>query len=324
MNLTPKISVIVPVYKVEQYIHRCIDSILSQSFTDFELILVNDGSPDNCGKICDEYAQKDSRVRVFHKPNGGVSSARNLGLDNAKGEWVAFIDSDDYIDVDYLAELISYTQKYETDYVVTLNTIKEYTKENRLVIYPDDYGQLFSCYNFHNNGHPWGKLYKTEIIKNIHLRFNICVHLGEDAMFALQYLLETRNVVLISSNKYCYETKRLDSLTKTLNSYESELAGKKEFDRIVNEIKEKLDLNDEAIAKLEDSQRYYIERTLASIMRLTSRKDRLQKINNLDLTLYYKYKKPCSWKEQLLFYILKQRWFYLYDCIMTIKNNMIL
>lgn len=83
--MEPKISVIVPVYKVEEYLHRCIDSILSQSFTDFELILVDDGSPDNCGKICDEYAQKDSRVRVFHKPNRGVSSARNLGLDNATG-----------------------------------------------------------------------------------------------------------------------------------------------------------------------------------------------------------------------------------------------
>jgi len=106
MNLTPQISVIVPVYKVEQYIHRCIDSILSQSFTDFELILVDDGSPDNCGKICDEYAQKDSRIRVFHKSNGGVSSARNLGLDNAKGEWIAFIDSDDFVENEYLEELL--------------------------------------------------------------------------------------------------------------------------------------------------------------------------------------------------------------------------
>ena len=92
--MEPKISVIVPVYKVEEYLHRCVDSILSQSFTDFELILVDDGSPDNCGKICDEYAQKDSRVKVFHKPNGGVSSARNYGLDNAKGEWIAFVDSE--------------------------------------------------------------------------------------------------------------------------------------------------------------------------------------------------------------------------------------
>ena len=195
--MNPTISVIVPVYKVECYLHRCIDSILAQSYTDFELLLIDDGSPDNCGLICDEYAAKDSRVRVFHKENGGVSSARNLGLDNARGEWIAFIDSDDYVDVDYLAELVDYTEKYKTDYVVTLNTIKEYTTENSLILYPNAYSQLFSCYNFHNNGHPWGKLYKTEIINNTHLRFNTCVHLGEDAMFALQYLIETKNMILI-------------------------------------------------------------------------------------------------------------------------------
>lgn len=93
----PKISVIVPVYNTEKYLHRCIDSILAQTFTDFELLLIDDGSKDNSGTICDEYAAKDSRVRVFHKKNGGVSSARNLGLDNASGEWVTFVDSDDWI-----------------------------------------------------------------------------------------------------------------------------------------------------------------------------------------------------------------------------------
>lgn len=320
--MIPKLSVIVPIYNVEAYLPRCVSSILSQSYLDFELLLIDDGSPDNCGKICDEYAQKDSRVRVFHKLNGGVSSARNLGLDNACGEWVTFIDSDDYVDADYLKELIHAQQWSLVDYVVTLNGSG--LQEGELEVCRDKYNLLFSKYHIDRNGYVIGKLYKVSIINSLHLRFNVNIHLGEDAMFALQYLLETRNVVLISSNKYCYETQRPGSLTKTLNSYESELTGKKEFDRIVNEIKEKLDLNDEAIAKLEDSQRYYIERTLASIMRLTSRKDRLQKINNLDLTLYYKYKKSCSWKEQLLFYILKQRWFYLYDCIMTIKNNMML
>ena len=81
----PKISIIVPVYKVERYLPHCIDSILAQTFTDFELLLIDDGSPDNSGKICDEYAAKDTRIRVFHKDNGGVSSARNFGLDNANG-----------------------------------------------------------------------------------------------------------------------------------------------------------------------------------------------------------------------------------------------
>ena len=93
----PQISVIVPVYKVESYLPRCIDSILAQTFTDFELILVDDGSPDNCGVICDEYAARDNRIHVIHKENGGVSSARNAGIRLAGSDWITFVDSDDYL-----------------------------------------------------------------------------------------------------------------------------------------------------------------------------------------------------------------------------------
>lgn len=96
-NEMPVISIIVPVYNVEKYLPKCIDSILAQTFTDFELILVDDGSPDRCGEICDEYAGKDSRIVVIHKENGGQSSARNMGLDIARGEYIGFVDSDDYI-----------------------------------------------------------------------------------------------------------------------------------------------------------------------------------------------------------------------------------
>ena len=103
----PQISVIVPVYRVEKYIHRCVDSILAQTFQDFELILVDDGSLDSSGVICDEYAQKDSRIRVIHKENGGLSSARNAGIEVAKGEYLFFIDSDDVIHPDCLRILMS-------------------------------------------------------------------------------------------------------------------------------------------------------------------------------------------------------------------------
>ena len=96
-NQSPLISVIVPVYKVEQYLHRCVDSILAQSHTNLEIILIDDGSPDRSGEICDEYAVKDSRIRVIHKENSGVSTARNAGLDICRGEYIAFVDSDDYI-----------------------------------------------------------------------------------------------------------------------------------------------------------------------------------------------------------------------------------
>ena len=95
--MNPAISVIVPVYNTEKYLDECIQSILNQSFTNFELLLIDDGSTDRSGAICDQYAAKDERVRVFHKENGGVSSARNVGLDEAKGEWIAFVDSDDYL-----------------------------------------------------------------------------------------------------------------------------------------------------------------------------------------------------------------------------------
>lgn len=114
----PIISVIVPVYNVEKYLPRCIDSILAQTFTDFELILVDDGSPDNCGAICDEYAAKDKRVRVIHKSNGGVSSARNAGLDAASGEYVTFVDSDDYIAEDRLKQMHSSIFESKADIAV--------------------------------------------------------------------------------------------------------------------------------------------------------------------------------------------------------------
>lgn len=95
---TPLISIIIPVYKAEKYLHCCVDSVLAQSFTNFELILIDDGSPDNSGTICDEYAKQDRRIKVFHQENQGVSAARNLGIEQAKGEWIAFIDSDDWVE----------------------------------------------------------------------------------------------------------------------------------------------------------------------------------------------------------------------------------
>ena len=105
----PQISVIVPVYKVEPYLRRCVDSILAQTFTDFELILVDDGSPDNSGAICDEYAQKDARVHVIHQENGGLSAARNAGIDwvfaHSDSQWLTFVDSDDWVHPEYLERL---------------------------------------------------------------------------------------------------------------------------------------------------------------------------------------------------------------------------
>lgn len=147
-----RISVIVPVYKVELYIHRCVDSILAQTFTDFELILVDDGSPDNCGMICDEYAAKDTRVHVIHQQNGGLSAARNAGIDwsfaNSKSEWLTFVDSDDWIHSRYLECLIQAAENgnaeiagctfeevslYQKDKALTRNNVEVMTPETLYV-----------------------------------------------------------------------------------------------------------------------------------------------------------------------------------------------
>lgn len=117
MNM-PKISIIVPVYKAEKYLNRCVDSILAQTFTDFELLLIDDGSPDKSGEICDEYARKDSRVRVIHKENGGVSSARQRGLDESIGEYTIHADPDDWVEPTMLEELYNKANKEDADMVI--------------------------------------------------------------------------------------------------------------------------------------------------------------------------------------------------------------
>lgn len=314
-GINPKISVIIPVYKVENYLHRCVDSILAQSFTDFELILIDDGSPDRCGVICDEYAAKDSRILVFHKPNGGVSSARNLGLDNASGEWIAFIDSDDYVAVDYLSELVAYTKLKNVDFVVTLNTISNHTKDNHIVLRHDEL-ELFSKYKFQNYGQPWGKLYSNNILKDIGLRFNPNVHLMEDLMFTLQYLYENRNVALIVSDKYIYEKGRPDSLTKRVNSYESELEGKKELDKIVKQYVSKNILYQD---EMSNHIVHLTERVINGIMRLPTKEERLKNLQELDLLVFLNYRKPFGWKERILLFCLKMKLFRLYDFFLHFK-----
>ena len=182
----PKVSIIVPVYKAEQYLHRCIDSILSQSFTDWELILVDDGSPDKSGDICDEYSKKDPRIKVFHKSNGGVSSARNLGLDYAKGQWITFIDADDYIDSCFCnineAEINDIIIK--RNYIVDIdNSIKESKQFDTLSSIANM--EEFLSRNLYANifRNPWGKFFKSNILKNI--RFPLGQRIYQHHLFEL-------------------------------------------------------------------------------------------------------------------------------------------
>lgn len=209
---TPKISVIVPVYNVEQYLSRCIDSILAQTFIDFELLLIDDGSKDNSGNICDKYAEKDHRIRVFHKENGGVSSARNIGIDNARGEWIYFSDSDDYVHRDIFYKLIEplHNQKFN---LIIFSFINGKTD----VVFPNKANNLIETIKELNDrpycscGYLWHKIFKKELIKE--LRFDTNLSYGEDAVFFFDYLTQVNTKIYFSSQiGYTYTTNIQSSL----------------------------------------------------------------------------------------------------------------
>ena len=203
MNM-PKVSIIVPIYKAEKYLNRCIDSILAQTFTDWELLLIDDGSPDKSGDICDEYAKKDTRIRVFHKKNGGVSSARNLGLDNVQGEYVTFVDSDDWIDVNTLNVCFSQIEIDDLDFLqfsYTRNerklgnvldfefhvcTLKDYINEKKLLL----------CVG--------GTIFSVDVIKQNHIRFNEKMKLAEDQLFVLSCMELSKRIMRIPNILYYY------------------------------------------------------------------------------------------------------------------------
>lgn len=213
MNNTPKVSVIVPVYKVEKYLCQCIESVLKQSFTDFELLLVDDGSPDSCGRICDEYAVKDSRIRVFHKENGGVSSARNLGLDNACGEWILFVDSDDWIEPWHLASYVGagdcdmIFSGYKSVDCLAGNPIEVFKFESIFAeterVRMDAISKLCN-YDFRSFSSTWSKIFKRSIIESAHLRFKEDICNAEDRIFTTAYLGYAQNLRILSGSSYNY------------------------------------------------------------------------------------------------------------------------
>ncbi|OTP26705.1 glycosyltransferase family 2 protein [Enterococcus mundtii] len=230
-----EISIIVPVYNVEKYLRNCVDSILNQTFKNFELILVDDGSLDDSGKICDEYVKKDKRVRVLHKENGGLSSARNAGIEYAHGRYLGFIDSDDYIEPD-MYELL-YNNMVHEDADLSICGIydvyegKEPIKKTRIKeIVPSDEALLLILQGNIISVHAVNKLYKKELFNN--LRYPVGKY-HEDSFIIVDLLDNCKKVAIDSTQKYYY--------VHRLGSINTETFSDKQFDFIEaweqNEIK---------------------------------------------------------------------------------------
>lgn len=204
-----EVSIIVPVYQVEKYIRQCIDSILAQTFTDFELILVDDGSKDNSGKICDEYAEKDKRIRVIHKENGGLSDARNKGLDNASGNYFMFVDSDDYIAPNMAECLYKKISEAKADIAacnyryIFEDDKKDFSIENKAEIL-NGKEIFYNRKNERNYGFwtvVWNKLYKKEKFKSLRFRFG---KYHEDEFWANDIYQIDIKAVTVSESLYYY------------------------------------------------------------------------------------------------------------------------
>ena len=207
--MKPVISVIILVYNVEKYIRQCVASVLEQSYKDFELILVDDGSPDNCPRICDEYARKDSRVHVIHQMNSGVSAARNKGIEHAKGEWISFIDSDDWVDIDYLEKFE--LDKDDADLIIQGleyydNRNGQYFKQIKVadcILSGTDSKKLVADNNVLGSGYPVAKAYRKFIIDK-GVRFDTSISYHEDHIFVLNILAVASKIRLSDSVAYKY------------------------------------------------------------------------------------------------------------------------
>lgn len=207
MNEVPRISVIMPVYNAERWLSRSIGSIISQNFVDFELILVDDGSKDSSPAICDEYASMDSRIRVIHKTNGGVSSARNTGIEYATGEYITFADSDDEMCPNALSNLAKYDEDIViSGIVVFLNDLVLERKPQNAVYYDKkDFHKIIEThYNDACLRGPYAKSIRKSIITDNNLRFDDRIHWGEDYLFNLQLMAKATKIRLIDAITYRY------------------------------------------------------------------------------------------------------------------------
>ena len=273
------ISIIIPVYKVEEYLEKCIESVLKQTYTNLQIILVDDGSPDNCGKICDEYAKKDSRIEVIHKANGGLSDARNVGISKAKGRYIGFVDSDDYIKEDMYEILLNLIKKYDADvsicnlYDVIDGNECIRNKENGIREYSriDILKEILLDKNIQS--YAWNKLYKKELFDEI----KYPIGKKYEDIGTTFYLFEKCNKIVVTSEPEYYYLKRADSLVN--NVTESTIL---DYTEII--IQRYLYIK-QNIKELRKYNNYYLAKTL-----ITAHND-IENLENISEGMQQRYKK---------------------------------
>lgn len=324
------ITIVIPVYKCEAFISKCIESILEQTYKDYELILVDDGSPDKSGSICDYYSTIDNRIKVFHISNGGPSVARNYGLQQATGHFVTFIDSDDWIEPTYLQNLLNGWHKIG-DGVVIAGHIREgknviAKKHNDSIFYKIDFAIMCDKMRIFNWGYSHDKLYSLDVIKKNNIQFPINIKFSEDLIFLLNYLLFCDWARFITNTDYHYiQPQNQKSLISSYNSFNSEYLCYK----ITRECFDKI----EQISSPEKIASLYLSRSWASYMFFRAIKtqyrrgknylchaDRIKNlkynINSHDISFAKRYSFNNSFLDKAIILLLSIGWFQFIDLLL--------
>lgn len=303
------ISIIVPVYNAEKQISKCIESIISQTYSNWELILVNDGSQDNSRSVCNFFAQKDNRIKVINKINGGASSARNAGIKISQGKYICFIDSDDYVGNKYIEDLITpYIQGSNTIIIcgmtILVKNTKSYFTYNDCEI-RDNLFESLSKTSFFQHGGPTSKLYLRSIIEtnNIYFDEKLCNY--EDLIFNLSYIEHIDRIIYSSSTQYVYVTDNSNQSHK-LNGIDNEIYLLNSYKTLINRYK------NQDITAMKDYINHYIFRIIKSIHLANTPFSKAKEIEKglADIvTLRFSYSE--SYLGKLVCYLLKKQQYYL-------------
>ncbi len=312
-----------PVYNGEKFIKQNIINIMNQSFRDFELIVINDGSTDCTQNICESLSKIDNRIIFITKENGGPSEARNLGIKMAKGTWICFIDSDDYVDTTYLSSLIS---QYDNNADLIMSTFLY--GERHVDILPSSYqyrhlyklGNIYNDIHIHYLGYIFGKLFKCDIIKEHKIQFTSNIKIAEDSIFISQYLYYTTNVFIVDSDQYHYKTNIQNSLSKTANINERFVSYK-------YNLEERKKLVDKLHIESYKIYYYYINSLNYAIKCMyknciIDKKERIEYLKKFAGDDYFRYlRKSNSRFNKMSYYILKLKFYRFYDLLNMIFYN---
>ncbi|SEA52003.1 Glycosyltransferase involved in cell wall bisynthesis [Prevotella sp. tc2-28] len=319
------ISVIIPVYNSEKYLDECIGSVLGQTYQDFELLLIDDGSMDNSLEILHKWKAEDSRIILLTQQNSGASSARNRGLETAKGEWIVFVDSDDKVCSNYLQDLYDATQKdLNIDLCIDGLSVYSEGKWNNDWNFPEiicpisDAKTLFGEIKLHKYGFSVGKLYRKRIIENNNLEFDVKVCIAEDMMFMVKYIIAASQrpnskIAFINKCNYKYYIHQ-GSLSTSCSSFDKELYSLNEYKNIINSIWSVFNINDISIKyTMMSPVSFYMDRCLNSIFQRPVSSNWRKQLKMINRDDYQKYKKCNTSFESLLKYLFVHRfWFLLY------------